>query len=283
MSAVARGQQAVPHFTVMIPTFNRSDSLRRALLSVQRQTFRDFEIVVVDDGSTEDIAAVVRDIAPAAAIIRLERNGGIPDARNAGIKAARGRYIAFLDSDDLWHPRYLQYQRAVNEAVPNAIFTFTNYFSNGLRASGPVQQLVPEPMADNALLHMIMRPFVHTMSCFVALRSSIIMLGGFDPRLRRFSDLDLYVRMLAGRRGRPSLACLERPAPNLPHILALKNNHLEDRSLDDYMASWEAGRRGFLDTVFAYEFMAPFRHLRPVCEERLMERQREFFNAFLAA
>ncbi len=269
-----------PFFSVVTPTYNRSSLLRRALKSVQRQDFQDFEAIVVDDGSTEDVAAVAREILPAVKVVRLEKNSGIPKARNAGLRAARGRYIAYLDSDDVWHPKYLQFQHGAFQAVPDAIFVFSNYFAQGPRFGGPVRQLAPEPEAENALLHMIMRPFVHTMSSVVFPRSALLLADGFKENYLRFDDLDMFVRLLAGRRRERGLACLERPVPNLPHFLVLKTIHIEERTLEEYVADWDAHRRRFFDQVFSYDFMAPYGHLRRRCEARLREEQERLFLNF---
>jgi glycosyltransferase involved in cell wall biosynthesis len=272
-----------PLFSVAICTRDRAAMLRRALDSVRRQTLRDFEIVVVDDGSTEDVAGVVRDIAPGAKFRRLERNIGIPGARNAATAMAEGRYIAVLDSDDVWHPRYLHFVREAYARVPDAIFTFSEYMSDSPAMRGPVAQLWPEPLAENAILHMILRPFVHTTSSFAAPRAALNAIGGFNERLTRFSDLDCYVRLMAGPPGTSGLLCDEHPVIKIPHILVRKDIHLADRSLEEYQRMWRAARLRFLDTVFAYDFMAPYRRMKEVCAERLALGEQRFFSNFAAA
>lgn len=100
-----------PVVTVVIPTYNRAALLPRAIASVLRQTYRHFELIVVDDGSTDATEGVVRSIAdPRVRYLRHERNKGLPAARNSGIRAARGDYIAFLDDDDEWRPAKLEKQ-----------------------------------------------------------------------------------------------------------------------------------------------------------------------------
>lgn len=272
-----------PLFSVIISTFNRADMLRRALESVRRQTLRDFEIVVVDDGSTEDIAAAVRDVTPAAKFIRLDKNRGIPGSRNVAIKASVGKYIAVLDSDDVWHPRYLHFVRAAYAQVPDAIFTFTEYMADSQTMRGPVAQLWPEPQAENAILHMILRPFIHTTSSFAAPRDGLLAIGGFNEALPRFSDLDCYVRLMAGPPGTEGLLCDQRPVIKIPQVLVRKDIHLADRSLEEYQRMWRAARMRFLDTVFAYDFMAPYRHMKDVCAERLAVGEQRFFANFAGA
>jgi glycosyltransferase involved in cell wall biosynthesis len=271
-----------PLFSVILTTLNRAAMLRRALESVRRQTFRNFEIIVVDDGSTEDIESTVRDIAPAAKFIRLAKNRGIPGARNVALAAAAGQYIAFLDSDDVWHPRYLHFVREAYRQIPDAIFTFTEYMADGQTMRGPVAQLWPEPDAENAILHMIMRPFIHTTSCFTAPREDLKAIGGFNEKLPRFSDLDGYIRLMAGPPGTEGLLCEERPVIKIPQILVRKDIHLADRSLEEYQRQWRAARMRFLDTVFAYDFMKPYQEMKQVCAERLAIGEQRFFSNFEA-
>lgn len=100
-----------PTVSVVIPTFKRPALVRRAIASVLNQTYRDFEIVVVDDGSPDDTRGAVTGIRDERVrYLRHERNRGLPASRNTGIKAASGEYIAFLDDDDEWLPEKLERQ-----------------------------------------------------------------------------------------------------------------------------------------------------------------------------
>ena len=92
-----------PLFSVIIPVFNRAALLEQALESVCRQEFRDFEVIVVDDGSTDDLSPVVRQFGNLATFLHQD-NSGPGASRNRGAAAARGQYLAFMDSDDLWFP-----------------------------------------------------------------------------------------------------------------------------------------------------------------------------------
>lgn len=105
-----------PVVSVIIPVFNRCDIVSAAISSVLGQSFTDLEVIVVDDGSTDDIEGTIARFS-ADDRIRLirQRNGGVSSARNLGIDAARGRLIAFLDSDDTWMPEKLERQIAATE------------------------------------------------------------------------------------------------------------------------------------------------------------------------
>lgn len=97
----------MPLFSVIIPTFNRADFLRQTLESVWRQNFTDYEVIVVDDGSTDDTATWLSEFASKVKLI-TQQNAGPGIARNKGAEQAQGVYLAFLDSDDLWFPWTLE-------------------------------------------------------------------------------------------------------------------------------------------------------------------------------
>ena len=112
--------------SVILPTYNRTRTLRRSCESVLNQSFRDLELLVVDDASTEDIEGCVRALGdPRVRYIRRERNGGAAAARNTGLAEARGAYIAFQDSDDVWLPGKLATQVAQLDALPPEVGAVT--------------------------------------------------------------------------------------------------------------------------------------------------------------
>ena len=101
-----------PAISIIIPAFNRAYCLAATLNSVLAQTFTDFEIIVVDDGSTDGTAELARGFGERVRVV-TQKNRGVSAARNAGIRLARGRWVAFQDSDDFWHPQKLARQMAV--------------------------------------------------------------------------------------------------------------------------------------------------------------------------
>lgn len=113
--------------SIVIPLYNKAALVRRTLDSVFAQTYQDFEIVIVDDGSTDGSAHVVASIADARIRLISQQNAGVSAARNRGILEARGEYIALLDADDEWHPDYLDTQMSLVEKYPEAAVFATNY------------------------------------------------------------------------------------------------------------------------------------------------------------
>jgi glycosyltransferase involved in cell wall biosynthesis len=119
-----------PTVSVTIPTYNCAAYIGPTLDSVLAQTYRDFEIVVVDDGSTDDTRAVLDRYRDAVRVV-AQTNGGVGAARNAGVRHAAGAFVAFLDADDLWHPQKLERQMAVFDAVSDVGVCYSNYVPFG--------------------------------------------------------------------------------------------------------------------------------------------------------
>src|SRR5262249_13268211 len=105
-------QNQSPAVSVITPLHNRADYVPQIVTTLGRQTFTDFELIIVDDGSTDDPLRAIENVKAAFPIrlIRQDHNAGAASARNSGIDAARGRYVAFLDSDDAWAPEKLLQQ-----------------------------------------------------------------------------------------------------------------------------------------------------------------------------
>jgi glycosyltransferase involved in cell wall biosynthesis len=114
----------MPKVSIVLPTFNRADTIMRAIRSAQAQTFQDWELIVVDDGSTDDTASVITGADPRLVVI-IQENQGVTEARNTGIRAARGDYFAFLDSDDEFLPHHLALCVAFLEANRDEYFVAT--------------------------------------------------------------------------------------------------------------------------------------------------------------
>src|SRR4051794_30966763 len=97
----------MPKVSIILPTFNRADTIMRAIRSVQAQSFQDWELIVVDDGSTDNTVALLTSVDARIMVVR-QANQGMTEARNTGIRAASGDYFAFLDSDDEFMPHHLE-------------------------------------------------------------------------------------------------------------------------------------------------------------------------------
>lgn len=187
-----------PRVSVVIPCHNSRATLARAINSVAAQTLRDLEIVVVDDASTDDTADFAEATLAATGLphvlVRLPQNGGPSVARNAGVAAATGQYVAFLDADDEFLPPKLERQLALFESHPNVTFCCCQALWRD-EAAGREWKLfddLPELLPDGWRL-MLWANFVAT-PCAMARRDDLG-IRPFDPALRVGEDRDLWCKL----------------------------------------------------------------------------------------
>ncbi|MCK4820742.1 glycosyltransferase family 2 protein, partial [bacterium] len=117
----------MPAISVVIPVYNKKAFIGRALLSAIRQSFRDIEIIVVDDGSTDQSSDVIKSIRDPRIKLISQNNQGVSAARNRGIAEASGNYVAFLDADDEWLPNYLETIMRMYRKFPDVGACASNY------------------------------------------------------------------------------------------------------------------------------------------------------------
>ncbi|WP_159798804.1 glycosyltransferase family 2 protein, partial [Puerhibacterium puerhi] len=189
------GRHAAPRVSVVLPVLDPGPPLRDALGSVVAQTVTDWEAIVVDDGSAEDLSWVEA-VDPRVRLQRME-HAGVSAARNAGARAAAGAWVAFLDHDDLWAPtkleRQLQGLARTGAELSHTAFTWEHVADDGT-ASAWVRSY-PARLTYEAML---VGDHVCTSSVVVD-RRLLLDVGGFDARLRRAEDLDLWLRLLRDR------------------------------------------------------------------------------------
>jgi len=198
----------VPKVSVIVPLYNpRPDYLEEALASVAAQDV-DVEIVAVDDGSTErTFEPVLHKYGPSVRVLEKE-NGGVATARNLGLSAARGEFIAFLDQDDRWRPRKLAKQLALFEADPalDVAFHLVDYVDEAGRVSGKSKRAQERMMrkirSKDLCGALIDGNFIYS-ATVLARRSCFERTGGFDPNVDPHDDWDMWLRLaLAGCRFR---------------------------------------------------------------------------------
>jgi len=182
----------LPRVSVIIPTYNRGRMLKEAIDSVLGQDYPHFELVVVDDGSTDATAERLKTYGQDLVVIR-QPNRGVSAARNAGIAAASGRYIAFLDSDDLWLPQKLTRQVRFFNQYPDALVCQTEeiWMRNGRRVNPGLRHRKISGMIFEPSLHLcLVSP-----SAVMIRRSLFDAVGLFDESLPACEDYDLWLRV----------------------------------------------------------------------------------------
>jgi glycosyltransferase involved in cell wall biosynthesis len=185
----------MPAVSVIIPTYNTARFLVQAIDSVLAQSLRDFEIIVVDDGSTDDTRSILRRYGDAIRTVH-QANLGVSAARNAGIAASRGRLVAFLDADDVWSPVKLDRQFSGLAASPGyrACYTALEVVDSDLRTVGVNWSIRRGSTLEDLLLS---GNVVGTPSSVICDRELLAGGGGFDPALSYSADWDLWVRLSA--------------------------------------------------------------------------------------
>lgn len=188
-----------PTVSVVIPAYNAAGTIRAALASVERQTVRPLEVIVVDDASTDDTADILRKEYARHTLVFLDRNRGPAGARNAGIRKARGEWLAFLDGDDAWFPWRIEEQMRVLAAAPDAVCVSGNVTLLPGDKALPPSHPAGCPVRDVALEEFLDSNPVPTSTALVRSKS-LEEAGGFDEQFRGPEDIDLWMRIAA--RGR---------------------------------------------------------------------------------
>lgn len=185
-----------PLVSVILPTRNRADTIVASVRSVLDQSYRNLELLIVDDASTDDTKACIDELTdPRIRWIRLDRQAGASTARNIGIEQACGAWIAFQDSDDVWLPGKLEKQVArVRDPAANVIAAFTSYW----RHDGVTRVLLPQPgskgMEGDVLPRLLKSNFISTQVLMVR-RDVALAVGGFDDQLSALNDWDFVIRI----------------------------------------------------------------------------------------
>ncbi len=188
------GQAPAPRVSVVIPTRNRAAYLRETLDSVFAQSFADFEVIVVDDGSDDGTRDLLRSLGDGGRTrCVLAEHGGAATARNLGVAAARGDLLALLDDDDLWPPDKLDWQVRALDARPCAVlvYGFMETFGDQVGEVFPRQD-APEGAVHHRLLE---RNWIRSPGQALIRTAALRAAGGFDATLWGADDWDLYLRL----------------------------------------------------------------------------------------
>jgi len=190
----------MPVVSIITPTLDRIHFLRRALDSAIAQTYEDWEAVVVVDGPSPEMAEYVNSHPdPRVRLVQRDTNGGVAAARNTGIAQARGRYVGFLDDDDIWLPQKLERQVPLLEAGADVVHSLVYVADGGgnvyERASERGFALFRAAAAEGFPYFRLLRQSSYQISSFLVRKTAIEEIGGFDPTLTTVDDLDFVHRL----------------------------------------------------------------------------------------
>ena len=239
-----------PLVSVIIPAYNRLHLIEPGIRGVFGQTYRNYELLVIDDASTDGLSEWITDQYPKIRFIRLEANVGAAEARNIGIRSAKGELIAFLDSDDYWQEDYLEKMVNALERNSNASFVFSNH--RELLRSGNIKHCVYSHSANyQDLVHRSLADvFIYTMSAVVVRKSALDRCGLLDIRLSSSHDRELYLRLIQVG----EMAHLEE---------SLVTRVMHDQNISDDYQNWINNVFMTLDVFFEKPENSRYLSLRP--------------------
>ncbi|QEL15562.1 glycosyltransferase family 2 protein [Limnoglobus roseus] len=189
----------MPIVSIVIPLYNAAAYIGEAVAGVRRQTFADWELIVVDDGSTDDSAAAAERAADGLGDrFRLVRkaNGGEPSARNAGIAVARGAWIANTDADDWWEPTKLEKQLAA-AADPDTVLVHTGVVHHNPDGSETRLDMAGAARRVGRCTAALLEPHSICHPSVLVRKTALDRIGGYDAGYRQACDIDLYFRLSA--------------------------------------------------------------------------------------
>ncbi|MCB1865445.1 MAG: glycosyltransferase family 2 protein [Chromatiales bacterium] len=217
-----------PAVSVVIPTYNRAYVLARAVDSVLAQTFQDFELLIVDDGSTDSTAALARryvDLAPDKVRYLTQPHFNVASARNRGVRHARGELLAFLDSDDQWHPEKLQRQIGFLERSGVALVHTGRTLT---RTPGNRRDRIrsfPQRLARSS--RELLSASANVAMTVMVRRAALDRVGLFDEMLNTTQDLDLWLRIAREF----DIGVIDAP---LVHSFKLEDSHMAANPVQTY-------------------------------------------------
>ncbi|BAY97879.1 glycosyl transferase family protein [Tolypothrix tenuis PCC 7101] len=186
----------MPLISVVIPVYNGEKTIKQTIKSVLNQTFNDFELIIINDGSQDKTLTIIQSIADKRIRLFSYPNAGLSVSRNRGLSHAVGKYISFIDADDLWTNDKLDSQIKILENNPNADIAYSwtdyideqgNFLCNGNHST----------FNGNVYEKLLISNFLENGSNPLITRQALVEVGGFDSSLKSAEDWDLYLRLAA--------------------------------------------------------------------------------------
>jgi glycosyltransferase involved in cell wall biosynthesis len=222
--------------SIVIPVYNGASFIAETVKACLHQTYRDFEVIVVNDGSKDGTEAELAQFGDTIRVISIP-NGGVSNARNVGVRASLGQYVAFLDADDIWYPDKLERHLGAMLKYPEVGFSCSNYRVRYQSVDATVhfdqfkgdpQLTFDRPIDGDTVFQVLIRcNFVGTCSNVIARRDLLEAAGLFDTTLRQAEDYDLWLR-----------CALRSPFLVLSDILLVKVTH-DTNLTNNLVETWQ--------------------------------------------
>jgi len=238
-----------PLVSVIIPTYNRGSLLRETIESVLQQTYSNYELIIVDDASSDNTSAWIAEHYPQFPLLILPINLGSAGARNVGLKRAKGEFIAFLDHDDRWLPEYLEVQVKTLQSQAKTVLSYCDYFEVREDHSEVLVNLKPWSIYPDFTYHLLMQNIIHSLSITLIRKTALLEVGVFHESLQICNDVELYLR----------LSCYGKII-YIPQSLVLKYSHGENLCKNYWL--WYKEKLRVYDIFFSGGSSQPYSHLQ---------------------
>lgn len=187
----------MPFFTVIIPVYNKEKFIENTIKSVLQQSFSDFELILVNDGSTDNSILKIENFSDSRITFYTKENGGASSARNFGLEKAKAKFITFLDADDYWYPDFLQEMASSIEEFPNHKIFSAAIEVESDKVVFPSQYSIKKSSEREIVDYFVasMKTTIICTSCAVFEKSVFEKVGHFDTEIKSGQDTDMWIRM----------------------------------------------------------------------------------------
>jgi glycosyltransferase involved in cell wall biosynthesis len=186
----------MPLVSVVIPAYNAENTIQETIHSVLNQTFKDWELIIIDDGSQDSTVKIIKEMKSSRIRIFSYDNGGLALSRNRGVHHAQGEYISFLDADDLWTSDKLEAQLQALQENPEAAvaYSWTDYIDQSSQFLHSGRHIT---INGNVYQHLLVNNFLENGSNPLIRKQALNQVGGFDSSINSVADWDMWLRLAA--------------------------------------------------------------------------------------